>query len=200
MNISSKILKKLGMGASLVLALGVSTHAQNGEWLQVRGTPAGEFARFSYVDFSTTTTNGFPHPVKTLGGVPGLKTKFLQLSHNGSSGVPGQCFTVNTALPRNIVNPPTQMDTRLWIASHLGSTTPISLADDNAGNRHFIARVWLKGTNDYVNFYVAAFSTAFNNIHFDLRVNQEPLTEADCTTGQTLPWVKVKSGVMTKSP
>lgn len=198
MNIVTLISNKTRMAALCLLALGASAHAQNGEWMINNGT-AGDWTRWSYVDFATSTISGHvDHPTATFANVPGLKYKFLQLDiSNSSSGQ--QCFEVTTAHPMGMLS--VTADTRIWIVSGLGSqTTPLGLNDDWAGTYFSAARVWLKGNpSSFVNLEVAAFSSSWNTMQFSLNVRQLPANEADCTTNQTEPWVKVINGTMTVS-
>lgn len=189
--------KFLRVGAISLLALGASVHAQNQEAMR-NNNAAGDWSRWSYVDFATTTIAGHANnPTATFGGVGGLKYKFLQLDAGGLSTTQ-QCFEVFTAAPTFL--PGTTADTRFWIVSHLGSWASPKALNDNWTGTFSAARVWLKGApSSFVNLAVAAKTTAWNTMHFNLVVRELPLTESACTTGQTKPWVKVINGTMTVS-
>lgn len=192
----ARFAKTLRAGAFCALAMGAAAHAQNSEVMR-NNNLAGDWSRWSYVDFGTTTIAGHAnHPTGTFGGVGGLKYKSLQL--DGGNLISGQqCFEVFTAAPTFL--PGVTADTRIWITSHLGSPTPRPL-NDNSNGTFSAARVWLKGApGSYVNLAVAAKNAGWNTMHFNLVVRQLPLTEASCTTGQAKPWVKVINGTMTIS-
>lgn len=198
MNIVNLISKRTSLAAACLLALGVSAHAQNAELMINNGT-AGDWTRSSYVDFATTTIAGHvDNPTATFGGVSGLKYKFLELDISNSSNGQ-QCFEVSTTHPYGMLS--VTADTRIWIVSGLGSqTTPLGLNDDWNGSLFSTARVWLKGApSSFVNLEVAAYHAGWNTAQFALLVRQIPVNEADCTTNQTEPWVKVINGTMTVS-
>src|SRR6478609_6338463 len=81
MDIVNLISKRTSLAAACLLALGVSAHAQNGEYM-INNNTAGDWTRWSYVDFATTTIAGHvDNSTATFGGVSGLKYKFLQLDN-----------------------------------------------------------------------------------------------------------------------
>ena len=198
MKIVTMISRRIHLVAVGLLALGASVHAQNADLMIYNNTP-GDWTHWTYVDFATTTIAGHvDNPTATFGGVSGLKYKFLQLD-NGNSSLGQQCFEVATTHPYGM--PGVTADTRIWIVSGLGSqTTPLGLNDDWNGSLFSTARVWLKGApSSFVNLEVAAYSSGWNTAQFALLVRQVPANEADCTTNQAEPWVKVINGTMTIS-
>jgi hypothetical protein len=195
-------IRKFSLGAACVLALGATAHAQNQEFM-INNNAAGDFTRFSYVDFATSTIGGHAGVTSgTFQGTPGIHYKLVTLN-NGNLSSTTQCYEVFTSAP--FLLPGTVSDTRIWIVSGIGSlASPFPLHDDNnyPTDRYSTARVYLKGApGSQVDLAVAAFDpTNWNSIHFNLGVRQLPATEAACTTGQTKPWVKVINGTMTVSP
>jgi hypothetical protein len=178
--------------ALLLLGAGVSAHAQNGDWNTVTSS---EFNRSEYVDLSTTSTvaGHVNQPTGTFGGVAGLKYRFMQFA----TTTPSQCFELSTGAPRFM--PGAMADTRIWL---MNGASPVSIHDDINGavNRYSNARFWITGSNSFLNIAVAAYSTDMNNSHFSVNVRHLPLTEANCTTNQTIPWVKSINGNVTVSP
>jgi hypothetical protein len=204
MNRIFSIVRKFGLGPVCVLALGATANAMmtNQEFM-INNNATNDWSRWSYVDFATTTIAGHAGiPTSTFGGNAGVRFKFLQLD-NGNTLNNTQCFEVMTGAPTFL--PGTVSDTRLWIVTGLGSfANPRGLNDDidlANNNRYSRARVYLKGApGSFVVLAVAAYDAVnWNNIHFNLVVNQLPLSEAACTTGQALPWVKLINGNMTIS-
>lgn len=183
---------KTRFAALLLLGVGVSAHAQNGDWNTVTSS---DFNRSEYVDLSTTSTiaGHRNQPTGTFGGVAGLKYRFMQFTTTN----PSQCFELSTSAPRFI--PGSVADTRIWL---MNGATPVSIHDDINGstNSYSNARFWVTGSNAFLNIAVAAFSSGWNNSHFSVNVRHLPLSEANCTTNQTKPWVKSIGGTVTVSP
>jgi hypothetical protein len=194
----SMILKGTRLAAICLLGMGASAHAQIGQYM-INNNTAGDWTNWAYVDFATTTIAGHvDNPTATFGGVSGLKYKLLHLDNGGT--INGQqCFEVVTNNPYGM--PGVTADTRIWIVSGLGSqTTPLALNDDWNGSLFSAARVWLKGApSSFVNLEVAAYSPSWNTAQFALLLRQVPANEADCTTNQAEPWIKVINGTMTIS-
>ena len=67
------------------------------------------------------------------------------------------------------------------------------LNDDSGGTLWSRARIWLD-VNATAVLVVAAYSSTWNSMHFDLSSHRLNLSEADCTTNQSLPWYKVFNG------
>jgi len=192
------ILKTTVFAAFCILAMAATAQAQNGNSYH-NNNAVNDWTGWAYVDFATTTIAGHADtPTATFGGVSGLKYKFLQLDLGGLINNQ-QCFEVATTHPDFL--PGDVADTRIWIVSGLGSfASPRGLNDDSNGTLFSTARVWLQGApSSFVNLTVAAFSTGWNTAHYALLVRQIPATEANCTTNQSAPWVKVKNGTMTIS-
>jgi hypothetical protein len=183
---------KTRLAALLLLGMGAAAHAQNGDWNTVTSS---DFNRSEYVDLSATSTvaGHVSHPTGTFAGVAGIKYRFMQFSTTN----PSQCFEVSTSAPRFI--PGAIADTRIWI---LNGATPVSVHDDINGsqNPYSNVRFWVTGSNSFLNVAVAAYSAFWNNSHFAINVRHLPLTEANCTTNQSIPWVKAINGNVTFSP
>src|SRR4051812_5796786 len=192
------ILRGTRLAVACLLTMGAAAHAQNQDNM-INNNATNDWTRWSYVDFATTTIGGHSdNPTSTFSGQAGIKYRFLQLDNGGLIGNQ-QCFEVFTSHPFFL--PGATADTRIWIVSGLGSwAAPRGLNDDYGGSLFSSARVWLKGApSSFVNLAVAAFSTGWNTAQLALAVRQVPANEADCTTNQAQPWVKVINGNMTIS-
>ena len=190
-----KITSKIGksrLAVFMLLGLGAAAHAQNGDWNTVTGS---DFNRSEYVDLSTTSAvaGHVTHPTGTFNGVAGIKYRFMQFATN----FPNQCFELSTSAPRFM--PGALADTRIWL---LNGASPVGIHDDITGvqNPYSNARFWLSGPNSFLNIAVAAFSPASNTAHFAINVRHLPLSEANCTTNQAMPWVKAINGNVSVSP
>lgn len=189
--ISRSIEKTLKLGAACVLALGVSAHAQSGTIIDNFGSTDTRMGW--YVDFaSTTTSDHFSEPTTTLAGSVVKYHIFRVITQSTSDAA---CFDIATAHPDFV--PAATADTRIWFFNQNTSTDQV-LNDDFGGTLFSHGRIWLSGSNPFVDLKIAAYSPTWNTAHFKVYVDRLPLTEAACTTGNGgIQWVKNKDGVFT---
>jgi hypothetical protein len=164
-------------------------------------TPGGsQWSMYQYYDLGSSTTperqaftgiTSFPLPYDSSDVV---EAGWLRL--DASQTEPAYCFEISTQSPAEYPNWP--MDTRIWYAGVDGTLT--SLNDDFNG-LFSKARVYLRPKITvpslalgyaWVDLYIAAFSSNWNDGQFGVLVEKKNLSESDCTSGQTaIPWVKV---------
>jgi hypothetical protein len=182
--------KTLGLGAAFIVAMSTAAMAQSGSRMDNQGSTITRQAW--YVDFAATTIAGHSaEPTFSLGGA-NVKAHMLQVYNNGTNTA--ACFDVSTSAPDFI--PAATADTRIWFWNANSNAYEV-LNDDFGGGTFSAGRIYLVGSNAFVNLRVAAFSTAWNTAHFRINLTRNNITEASCTTGSGKKWVKHINGVMT---
>ena len=108
----------------------------------------------------------------------------------------GQCFELRTANASGAI-----ADPKLWTRTGPSINGSFVAVADDVNGTQLSARIWVKGNTGYQSangLYLAAFSTASNSMQLNIEFHRlEGLSEAGCTTNQTLPWVKFIDGVRT---
>ena len=186
--------KAIPLSVACVLALALSLHAAPDSYWTSWGS--GEWAHGHYVDFGSWTISDHKtyNTFTFNASQPNVKYHPLQIH----SSEDGNCLEIATSHPE--FYPGAVADTRIWFWNQ-NTNAYQSLNDDYNGSRFSRGRIYVKGSNSFVNTYIAAYNSSHNSDHFDLDVMRLNLTESACTTGQTtVPWVKSVNGVMTISP
>jgi hypothetical protein len=187
---SRSIGKTLKLGAAFMLALGVSAHAQSGTIIDNFGSTDTRMGW--YVDFASTSPGHFSEPTTTLAGSVVKYHIFRVITQSTSDAA---CFDIATAHPDFV--PAATADTRIWFANQTTGLDQV-LNDDFGGALFSRGRVWLSGSNPFVDMKIAAYNPTWNTAHFKVYVDRLPLSEAACTTTNGgIPWVKNKAGVFT---
>jgi hypothetical protein len=174
------------MARSLAGALLLLASASFGrEYYEYDGT--NNLVLDNYVNFYTSVNAGTDHwPMYTFGA---YNVKYYDFAIGNTSGA--ACYEIETIPTDNDVS---NYDSRIW--TYNGSWK--SLDDDNGQGLYSKARAFLNGSANLV-LWFSAYSDKYNTMKFEATIKRLNLAEAACTTGQSLPWIKISGGVTTYS-
>lgn len=182
--------RKIGLSGLLaigVLSWSVRSFALGPEEL---GQGSNDYVEWAYFDFTSTAGAGHDG-THTSGQFPAGTGNVVQygVAKYATTAGTSQCWEINTQAPRFYGS--ATGDTRFWTMDSTGTWR--GLNDDSGGTLWSRARIWLD-VNATAVLVVAAYSSTWDTMHFDLYSHRLNLSEADCTTNQSLPWYKVFNG------
>lgn len=184
-----------------LLAAGTGLHAASPytKWSLGDGTATGKWwwSHEQSLDFSAVAPPGHSDPYEVISPETttdplkkNLRAYSINYSHNGTAG---HCFELETFSDGN-----TNADTRFWIhyIDRNSQTFKWKSLDNNTGTGNFSkARLYTKGGEVWgTDIYISAANGNHNNVQFKFKVRRIDGTagsESGCTTGQTLPWMKI---------
>jgi hypothetical protein len=173
-------MKRLRNGAAAAMLLAGSASAASEEVYSYNSS--GGWQVTHYVHFQTTSPD--PTDSWTYGVLPSPQ---FSLSAPYSLTIPSgtACFEVET----QPFNYSTQAnDTRIWVYD-LTTQKYRALDDDNGQGAYSKARVFLSGYSS-IQLQFASKTAAYFGVKFEYKIKRLIVSEASCTTGQALPWVK----------
>lgn len=187
-------------GICFLAAAGLQAAPPYGQWTLGQGTTTGSSFWWTTeytVDLSTVSPAGHlayyvisPEPANPDPLKRDLKA---WLFWPETRSTVGHCFELETVSDGNV-----NADTRFWVVwwDDANGREQYKSLDNNSGAGNLSkARLYIKGGRVFdPNILVSAANTNHNTAHFKFRfkrIDGNPGREADCTTLQSLPWMKI---------